>query len=111
MDVAIWRRAASLSGITAVALGAYGAHMFKPENEVYKEVWRTANVYHLVHSAALLATPLVNRPHVFGGLLTFGIVSFSGSCYLSALYENRRLGFGAPFGGMALMGGWLVALL
>ena len=27
-----------ISGAAAVALGAYGAHVFKPENPVYKEV-------------------------------------------------------------------------
>ncbi|CAI5536444.1 unnamed protein product [Closterium sp. Naga37s-1] len=83
-------------GAAAVGLGAYGAHAFKPENPVYKEVWRTGNLYHLVHSAALLASPLVKRPDVYGSLLTFGIVAFSGSCYLSAAYEDRALGVMAP---------------
>ncbi|CAI6008567.1 unnamed protein product [Closterium sp. NIES-65] len=97
------------SSAAAVGLGAYGAHAFKPENPVYKEVWRTGNLYHLVHSAALLASPLVKRPDIYGSLLTFGIVAFSGSCYLSAAYEERALGVGAPFGGFAFIGAWLSA--
>ncbi|CAI7808104.1 unnamed protein product [Closterium sp. NIES-54] len=173
-----WTKVAAVSGAAAVGLGAYGAHAFKPENPVYKEVWRTGNLYHLVHSAALLASPLVKRPDVvssqtlqfkivalwrlfvklpipvssvslkfssisslpsslltpfplpfsfplsppcssppfpslpslqYGSLLTFGIVAFSGSCYLSAAYEDRALGVGAPFGGFAFIGAWLSA--
>ncbi|CAI5973435.1 unnamed protein product [Closterium sp. NIES-64] len=104
-----WTKVAAVSGAAAVGLGAYGAHAFKPENPVYKEVWRTGNLYHLVHSAALLASPLVKRPDIYGSLLTFGIVAFSGSCYLSAAYEERALGVGAPFGGFAFIGAWLSA--
>eukprot|EP00271_Cylindrocystis_brebissonii_P005642 TRINITY_DN177_c0_g2_i2.p1 TRINITY_DN177_c0_g2~~TRINITY_DN177_c0_g2_i2.p1 ORF type:complete len:168 (-),score=4.73 TRINITY_DN177_c0_g2_i2:361-864(-) len=63
----VWYKVAGASGIAAVALGAYGAHMFKPDNEAYKEVWKTANLYHLLHSGAMFATPLVKRPHVLSG--------------------------------------------
>eukprot|EP00897_Mesotaenium_endlicherianum_P007704 jgi/Mesen1/6962/ME000360S06226 len=110
VDSSIWHKVAGISGFAAVAMGAYGAHGFKPENETYKEVWKTANLYHLAHTAALLAAPLVRHPHVYGGLMTFGIVAFSGSCYVAAVYENRKLAGPAPFGGFALMAGWLTAL-
>eukprot|EP00475_Leptophrys_vorax_P042140 TRINITY_DN79490_c0_g1_i1.p1 TRINITY_DN79490_c0_g1~~TRINITY_DN79490_c0_g1_i1.p1 ORF type:complete len:127 (-),score=3.43 TRINITY_DN79490_c0_g1_i1:418-753(-) len=111
MATSTWTKVAAVSGATAVALGAYGAHAFKPNNPAYKEVWRTANLYHLVHSAALLAAPLTRRPDLFGGLMTFGIAAFSGSCYLSAALEDRSVGWGAPFGGFAFMAGWLTAAL
>ncbi|KAJ8449891.1 hypothetical protein Cgig2_029253 [Carnegiea gigantea] len=48
-------------------------------------VWQTASLYHLVHTAALLAAPITRHPNVFGGLLTAGIVAFSGT-RPSALY-------------------------
>jgi uncharacterized membrane protein YgdD (TMEM256/DUF423 family) len=103
----VWLQVAGISGAAAVALGAYGAHAFKPENEVYRGVFQTASSYHLIHSAALLATPLVKRPQLVGGLLTAGIVLFCGSCYTVALTEERKYGRGAPFGGLALIGAWL----
>ncbi|GAQ85399.1 hypothetical protein KFL_002330090 [Klebsormidium nitens] len=107
----MWLQIAGISGAAAVALGAYGAHAFKPENQVYRGVFQTASSYHLIHSAALLATPLVKRPQLFGALMTAGIVLFSGSCYTVAFTEDRKYGRGAPFGGFALIGAWLVAAM
>ncbi|KAG0610245.1 hypothetical protein M758_7G050000 [Ceratodon purpureus] len=102
----IWFKVAAISGMLAVGLGAYGTHMFKPTNPTNKDVWQTASLYHLVHTVALLAAPLTKRPRVFGGLLTFGLVAFSGSCYIAALYENRSLSLPAPFGGFGFIGAW-----
>ncbi|GMN27684.1 hypothetical protein TIFTF001_001772 [Ficus carica] len=79
MDPLHWRKVAAISGVAAVGLGAYGTHLFKPQNPVYKEVWQTASVYHLAHTVALLGAPLTKRPHIFGGLLTAGILAFSGT--------------------------------
>ncbi|EXC34880.1 hypothetical protein L484_019996 [Morus notabilis] len=74
-----WHKVAAISGVAAVGLGAYGSHLFNPKNPVYKEVWQTASVYHLAHSVALLAAPITKRPNIFGGLLTAGVIAFSGS--------------------------------
>ncbi|PPD93501.1 hypothetical protein GOBAR_DD09567 [Gossypium barbadense] len=79
MDAFQWHKIAAVSGIAALGLGTYGFHIFKPENPVYKEVWQIASTYHLFHTAALLSAPITKRPHIFGGLLTAGILSFSGS--------------------------------
>ncbi|XP_058210425.1 uncharacterized protein LOC131322885 isoform X3 [Rhododendron vialii] len=79
MDPRLWHKVAALSGISALGLGTYSAHGFKPKNPTYKEVWRTAILYQLVHTAALLAAPVTTHPNIFGGLLTTGIVTFSGS--------------------------------
>ncbi|OMO62538.1 hypothetical protein COLO4_33018 [Corchorus olitorius] len=79
MDPRHWHKVAAVSGITALGLGTYGFHMFKPEQPVFKEVWQIASLYHLIHTAALLAAPVTKRPHIFGGLLTAGILTFSGS--------------------------------
>ncbi|QDZ18103.1 hypothetical protein HOP50_01g06070 [Chloropicon primus] len=106
-----WRKVAGLSGALAVGLGAYGAHGFKPENAVYKEVYRTGNQYHLLHSALLATAPLSKRPNLFGGLCSGGILLFSGSCYATALSENREFGKLAPVGGMSLIAAWLTLVL
>ncbi|KAH9318300.1 hypothetical protein KI387_020069, partial [Taxus chinensis] len=89
--------------MAALALGTYGAHIFKPENIAYKEVWHTASLYHLIHTAALLAAPATKYPHIFGALLTSGIIAFSGSCYTAALLEDKKYSFMAPFGGFAFI--------
>ncbi|XP_065178229.1 transmembrane protein 256 homolog [Sycon ciliatum] len=104
-------RAIALSGALAVGLAAYSSHGFKPENQRYKEVFATATQYHLLHTVALLATPLTPRPKVFASLMGSGIVLFSGSCYVVALNENRELGRLAPLGGLLLIAGWLSLLL
>ncbi|XP_024378862.1 uncharacterized protein [Physcomitrium patens] len=92
--------------MTALAAGTYGAHGFKPADPVYKTVYQTGNIYHLVHSSALLAAPLSKRPNLFGGLCSFGIVTFSGTCYLVALKEDRSLSKPAPVGGFAFIAAW-----
>ncbi|XP_022885945.1 transmembrane protein 256 homolog isoform X2 [Olea europaea var. sylvestris] len=79
MDSRIWHKVAAISGIAALGLGTYGAHAFKPKNPSYKEVWQTASLYHLVHTAALVAAPITSHPNIYGSLLTAGILAFSGT--------------------------------
>jgi uncharacterized membrane protein YgdD (TMEM256/DUF423 family) len=105
-SVLVWHKVAAVSGIIAMLLGSYGSHMYQPIDTYYKEVWNTAALYHMVHSAALLAVPLAKRPHVFGFLLTFGIVFFSGTCYMVAYSESKRYAFPAPFGGLGFIAAW-----
>lgn len=52
------RRLAAVSGAASVALGAYGAHGFKPQDPHFTEVFKRANHYHMIHSLLLLAAPL-----------------------------------------------------
>ncbi|KAI9082247.1 hypothetical protein QN277_016901 [Acacia crassicarpa] len=106
MDPQVWHKIAAISGVAAIGLGTYGAHVFKPQNPTYKEVWNTASLYHLVHTAALVAAPVAKNPNVFGGLLTTGILAFSGSCYAAAFYEDRNHAKFAPYGGFAFMAAW-----
>ncbi|KAL9241192.1 hypothetical protein vseg_015329 [Gypsophila vaccaria] len=110
MNGVVWHKAAALSGILAVGLGAYGAHGFKPKEATYKQVWQTASLYHLVHTAALLAAPITKYPNIFGGLMSAGIVLFSGSCYAVALLEDRKYSTLAPVGGFAFIAGWATLL-
>ncbi|CAJ2653636.1 unnamed protein product [Trifolium pratense] len=86
MNPLIWHKVAGISGVAALGLGTYGAHFFKPQNPTYKDVWQTASLYHLVHTAALVSAPIAKYPNVFGGLLTAGIVAFSGTlCSINTL--------------------------
>ncbi|KAE9614940.1 hypothetical protein Lal_00036062 [Lupinus albus] len=106
MNPLVWHKVAAISGVAALGLGSYGAHGFKPQNPSYKDVWQTASLYHLVHTAALLAAPITKRPNIFGGLLTTGIVAFSGTCYTVAFLENRKYSTLAPIGGFAFIAAW-----
>uniref|UniRef100_A0A453LT10 Uncharacterized protein n=1 Tax=Aegilops tauschii subsp. strangulata TaxID=200361 RepID=A0A453LT10_AEGTS len=63
-DPMLWHKVAAVSGVAALGLGTYGAHMFRPQNPRYKEIWQTASLYHLVHTAALLGAPMTKRPNI-----------------------------------------------
>lgn len=106
MNPLIWHKVAGISGVAALGLGTYGAHFFKPQNPTYKDVWQTASLYHLVHTAALVSAPITKYPNVFGGLLTAGIVAFSGTCYTVAFLEDRKYSSLAPYGGFAFIAAW-----
>ncbi|KAG9443514.1 hypothetical protein H6P81_014854 [Aristolochia fimbriata] len=110
MNPLIWHKVAAVSGIAALCLGTYGAHIYKPQNVAFKEVWHRASLYHLVHTAALLAAPVAKHPNIFGGFLTAGILAFSGTCYTVAFLEDRKFSFMAPYGGFAFIAAWATLL-
>ena len=105
---------AGLSGFTAVALGAFGAHGLKdrlaPDLMV---VYQTAVQYHFYHALALLAVGIIalSQPHSTllkssGWLFLLGTVIFSGSLYVLAISGTKWLGAVTPLGGLAFIGGW-----
>lgn len=109
---------AGSSGFLAVALGAFGAHGLKATLDTLgtQEAWRTASLYHLVHSVALLAlagwsAAPAPRVQLIGQMWALGIVLFSGSLYWLALGGPKLLGPVTPLGGLAFLAGWaLVAV-
>mmetsp|Transcript_13461 Transcript_13461/g.42597 ORF Transcript_13461/g.42597 Transcript_13461/m.42597 type:complete len:111 (+) Transcript_13461:106-438(+) len=106
-----WTKLAGVSGALAVGVGAYGAHGFKPKDPKYEKVFDTASRYHMLHSLALLAAPSARYPALTGGLLSAGMLTFCGSCYVVAFKEDRAFAKVAPIGGMALIAGWLSFVL
>jgi uncharacterized membrane protein YgdD (TMEM256/DUF423 family) len=93
-------------------VGAFGAHGLRARlGGGGLEIWKTAALYHLVHAAALLAIALagerVRGARAVSALFAAGIVIFSGSLYLLALTGRSWLGAVTPFGGAALLAGWL----
>lgn len=103
-------RLAATFGFLAVALGAFGAHGLKGTLEQHgtEAIWQTAASYHLAHALALLV--LAQRdsaPRLPIALFGIGIVIFSGSLYVLALTNVKWLGAITPFGGVALLAGWL----
>ncbi|XP_065514014.1 transmembrane protein 256 homolog isoform X2 [Caloenas nicobarica] len=59
-----WARVGALSGAAAVGAAAFGAHGLRrsDRDEYQKELYETANRFHLLHSLALLAVPHSGRP-------------------------------------------------
>jgi len=114
----ITRRAALVvagaAGLSAIALGSFGAHALKSVLALHHSVgyWHTAVLYHLVHSVALLwaadSTPMASGSVLCWGL---GILIFCGSLYLLALTGFTWLGAVTPVGGLFLMGGWLIVMI
>ena len=108
-------RVGACAGFLAVALGAFGAHGLEHRASAEQlEWWTTGAHYHLTHAllmvviGALPATRLRRRASLF---TLAGIVLFSGSLYAMALGAPRGLGAVTPFGGLALLVGWVLLAL
>lgn len=106
---------AALALALAVGLGAFGAHALRNVlSEESLSVWRTAVQYHAWHALGLLGigawqlhadTPALR---LAAALLLTGAGMFSGSLYGLASTGWHGLGILTPFGGVALIAGWLV---
>lgn len=105
---------ASLSGMLAVVMGAFGAHALKNRLDQYAlGIFETAVQYHFYHTFALLAVGVISlsQPQTTllktsGWLFILGLVVFSGSLYLLSFTGMRWLGAITPLGGLAFIGGW-----
>ena len=105
-------------GITAIILGAFGAHALKKElTEEALVTFETGVKYQIYHALFLLflgTTTLVSdvvKKKVFQ-LVVVGVVFFSGSIYVLATrtitgIDFRPLGIVTPIGGALLIVGWI----
>ena len=108
----------AVSAALAIGLGAMGAHALEPQlvADGKLEVWKTAALYHLVHSVALYFLAVMegrepNRPGRVAMWLWFvGILLFSGSLYGLSLTSWSVLGPITPIGGLSFIAGWLALL-
>lgn len=114
MVAKIYLLVAGFSGMTAVALGAFGSHGLKARlSEASLGVWQTAVQYHFFHTLALLAVAILLQRSAptwlaaSGALLILGLLMFCGSLYWLALGGPRWLGPITPLGGLFFMLAWL----
>lgn len=103
------RRVSAFFGLSAVALGAFGAHGLKGllADLGTGAAWQTATLYHLVHAVilwAIAARQPFNR--VAWWSFVAGVTIFSGSLYVMAVSGIRWLGAITPIGGVSLIAGW-----
>jgi uncharacterized membrane protein YgdD (TMEM256/DUF423 family) len=107
-----------LSGLIAVACGAFGAHALRVRLPAdLLAAFETGARYQMYHALALLAAAWVSSrwPGPLaawaGWLFVVGTVVFSGSLYALALTGVRWLGAVTPVGGIAFMAGWVCLAL
>ncbi|MFD1768281.1 DUF423 domain-containing protein [Sphingobacterium suaedae] len=110
---------ASFFGLTAVILGAFGAHGLEGKiSDYHLGTWKTGNQYHFYHTLALLFLSTFSRAknasiRISYIAFTVGILLFSGSLYVLSIREwlgwdgLRLLGPITPLGGLCFMIGWL----
>ena len=110
--------AAAFLGLTAVALGAMGAHSLEGRltpNQLAS--FRTGTDYQMYHALYLLVLSLLPPGLRFRGLgLTIGlaiagVLCFSGSIYLLTTADAKGLWWVTPLGGTMLMLSWLTLLV
>ena len=115
--------AASLAGLTAVVLGAFGAHALRPLLDTYQQtIWDKGVQYQIYHALAIFACSmyLKNEYSVLirnaGVCFILGILCFSGSLYLLATRELTNIpaivvGPVTPVGGFFFIAGWGLILV
>jgi len=109
--------AAAFFGLSAVVLGAFGAHALREMlSESALATYETAVKYQMWHALAMLFVFLVtfqsSQPLFRWAAVCFGvgIVLFSGSLYLLAFGAPRWLGPVTPLGGLSFIAGWCLLM-
>lgn len=109
-----WIFISAVSGFTAVAIGAFGAHGLKEKlTPEMLEVYKTGVLYHLIHTVVLLAISLSDKiktqlPSIFFFL---GIILFSFSLYIYSTSGIRFFAMITPFGGVSFLIAWLMIIV
>jgi len=109
---------AAVSGLLAVILGAFGAHVLKgvisPE---MLETYKTGVQYHFYHTFVLLAIGILmnfNQSKILklsAYLFMIGLILFSGSLYVMAISGIKALGIITPFGGVVWIVAWILLVI
>jgi uncharacterized membrane protein YgdD (TMEM256/DUF423 family) len=115
--------AASVAGLTAVALGAFGAHRLQSMLDAHQlTIWDKGVQYQIYHALALFMCYVYLRKETStlvrnaGICFILGIVCFSGSLYLLATRDLTNipiiiLGPMTPIGGFFFIAGWGLILM
>lgn len=109
---------ACLLGLSAVALGAFGAHALASNVPEFRQAtWQIAVDYHMFHVLGMLALAAVFREDKLRWVVRahtsfiIGICLFSGSLYALVIFDVPALGAVTPLGGLCLVLGWLCAAI
>ncbi|XP_037039614.1 transmembrane protein 256 homolog [Bradysia coprophila] len=106
-------RIAGVSGASAIAINAYFTHYHRSnphKDKELKKIFEKTNQFHLIHSLALLAVPLVRRPWLTGSMMITSMVLFCGSGYYHAITGNSKYRNVAVIGNCFLFVSWWTML-
>lgn len=106
-------------GALGVMIGAFGAHALKDHLLKIEKtaVFETAVKYHFYHAFALLILGLLlfkvedKLLNYAGWCFIAGIIIFSGSLYILCMTNVKTWGAVTPFGGLALIAGWILMVV
>lgn len=101
-------------GLTAVALGAAGAHLLTDLPDGMRQTFATGVRYQMWHALALLVIGVLQvlQPHNArlrwsAWLMVAGVMLFPGSLYALVFFQWPGFAWLAPIGGSCLLLGWL----
>lgn len=114
---AIWVAAACL-GLFGVALGAFGAHALKHVliANGRTDTFELAVRYLIYHALALFVIGLLQGRfegagiRIAGVLQLAGVLLFSSSLLMLALFEWRGIALVTPVGGLLMLAGWAMLI-
>lgn len=112
---------AAFFGITAIILGAFGAHALKKVLTIDQlATFETGVKYQMYHGLFLLFIGLNTQlgdkvKKTIFNLTILGVIFFSGSIYLLATdnlntFNFKVIGFITPIGGLLLIGSWGIVM-
>ena len=131
MSASFWLRTGAIWGFLAVAMGSFGAHGLRERFESLgnapgglttarlNENFHTATQYQMYCAFALLAVGLMAQSgrnsgaalDAAGWLFLAGSLVFSGSLYILCVTGDKWYGRITPFGGIAMLAGWIALAL
>ena len=109
-DKKMWLIISAVSGFTAVAIGAFGAHGLREKlSAEMLEVYKTGVLYQFFHTIVLLILSLNNfiKGKIASIFFLAGIILFSFSLYLYSTSGIRFFAMITPVGGVCFLIGWL----
>jgi len=108
-DKRLWIIISAVSGFTAVAIGAFGAHGLREKlSTEMLEVYKTGVLYQFIHTIVLLILSLTNfiKSKFASMFFLAGILLFSFSLYIYATSGVKFFALITPVGGVCFLIGW-----
>jgi uncharacterized membrane protein YgdD (TMEM256/DUF423 family) len=107
----------AILGMTAIILGAFGAHALKKLLSIEElSTFETGVRYQMYHALFLIFIGMINElsqkaKKIIYNLVVFGVLLFSGSIYVLATnsltsFDFKVIGFVTPIGGLLLILAW-----
>jgi len=108
-DKKLWIIISAISGFTAVAIGAFGAHGLREKLSAEMiEVYKTGVFYQFIHTIVLLILSLTDliKSKIASIFFLLGIILFSFSLYIYSTSGERFFAMITPVGGVCFLIGW-----